>query len=42
VGGGTVSFGVPVAIIGAAATLVGSILALARRRYPEAQAEAAQ
>jgi len=34
VGGGTISVGVPVAIVGAAATLVGSVMVMVRRRYP--------
>ena len=33
VGGGTISFGVPTALVGASATLVGSVLATARRRF---------
>ena len=33
VGGGTISFGVPTAIVGASASLVGSVLATAKRRY---------
>ena len=33
VGGGTISYGVPTALVGAAATLVGSVLATARRRF---------
>ena len=33
VGGGTISFGVPTAVVGASASLVGSVLATAKRRY---------
>lgn len=39
VGGGTISVGVPVVIVGAASTLVGSVMVLARRRYPREEAE---
>lgn len=39
VGGGTISVGVPVAIVGAASTLVGSIMVLVRRRYTYEETE---